>query len=75
MTKGSKWIQKKLHSLRATDGYTGGFEFTPGQYLTIRIPELGAAPRHYTITSKVQRSAKRYANLAKQDPGRVRQNR
>ena len=38
---------------RPTDGYTGGFEFTPGQYLTIRIPELQAAPRHYTITSKV----------------------
>mmetsp|Transcript_6952 Transcript_6952/g.11012 ORF Transcript_6952/g.11012 Transcript_6952/m.11012 type:complete len:385 (+) Transcript_6952:71-1225(+) len=33
----------------ATDGYRDGFEFTPGQYLTLRVPEM--APRHYTITS------------------------
>jgi nitric oxide dioxygenase len=29
-----------------------GFGFTPGRYLTIRIPGLGVAPRHYTVTSK-----------------------
>merc|ERR1712187_1084979 len=31
-------------------GYTGGFEYEPGQYLSIRIN--GSAPRHYTVTSK-----------------------
>lgn len=35
----------------ARDNYSGSFDFTPGQFLTIRIPSLGAAPRHYTVTS------------------------
>jgi len=35
----------------AADGYNNGFEFTPGQYSTVRVPQLGA-PRHYTITSR-----------------------
>lgn len=34
-----------------SDGYTGGFVFEPGQYLTIHVPLI--SPRHYTITSKV----------------------
>jgi nitric oxide dioxygenase len=34
-----------------TDGYAGPFDFTPGQYMTIRMPKVGAAPRHYTLTS------------------------
>ena len=33
-----------------TDGYQGGFEYTAGQYLTIR--NEGRTPRHYTLTSK-----------------------
>ncbi|GBG29561.1 Flavohemoprotein [Hondaea fermentalgiana] len=32
-------------------GSKDGFEFTPGQYLTVRVPEV-SAPRHYTLTSK-----------------------
>lgn len=38
----------------ASDDYDGPFEFDAGQYLSIRIPSLGAAaaPRHYTVTSK-----------------------
>jgi len=37
-----------------SDGYEGGFEYTAGQYVTVRCPELGekTAPRHYTLTSK-----------------------
>jgi len=35
----------------AVDGYKGGFDFEPGQYLTLRIPQL-SAPRYYTITSR-----------------------
>jgi nitric oxide dioxygenase len=44
-------------SLQPTDGLSGPFDFTPGQYLTMRFPnaidEVGdaIAPRHYTITS------------------------
>jgi len=30
--------------------YSGGYDFTPGQYLTLRVGSR--APRHYTITSK-----------------------
>lgn len=45
--------QDTVHfEFKSTDGYIGGFDFTPGQYLTIRIPELGVAPRHYTVTSR-----------------------
>lgn len=29
------------------------FEFTAGQYMTIRIPSLDIAPRHFTITSPI----------------------
>lgn len=35
--------------LAPTDGYSGGFEYSSGQYLTIRIN--GKTPRHYTLTS------------------------
>lgn len=37
------------------DGTDTGFDFTPGQYLSIRIDEEKSgvtAPRHYTVTSK-----------------------
>ena len=44
-------------SFKRTDGYAGGFQFTPGQFLSIKFDQqrLGSAtpvaPRHYTITS------------------------
>lgn len=34
----------------AADGYAGGYDFTAGQYLTVRVPGVGA-PRQYTLTS------------------------
>lgn len=34
------------------DGYTGGFDFSAGQYITVRCDGLGEAPRHYTLISK-----------------------
>lgn len=38
------------------DGSSGPFEFTPGQYLSIRVDLKGdgtyTSPRHYTVTSK-----------------------
>jgi len=36
-----------------TDGYSGGFEYEAGQYLSIRLPASSGveAPRHYTVTS------------------------
>lgn len=34
------------------DGYSEGFDYAAGQYLTIRLPDLKlTAPRHYTLTS------------------------
>merc|ERR1719229_1777102 len=39
------------------DGSSTGIEFSPGQYLTIRLPSSDiAAPRHYTATSKADGS-------------------
>jgi nitric oxide dioxygenase len=43
-------------SLKASDGYEGGFAFTPGMYLTVDSGLKDSegdivAPRHYTITS------------------------
>jgi len=43
-------------SLKPSDGYDGGFDFTPGMYLTLDCELKDSegdivAPRHYTITS------------------------
>eukprot|EP01067_Filipodium_phascolosomae_P005625 Filipodium_phascolosomae@DN370_c0_g1_i11.p1 len=42
---------KKLRFV-PTDGYKGVFDYTAGQFLTIRIPELQSCPRHYTLISQ-----------------------
>jgi nitric oxide dioxygenase len=45
-------------SFKRTDGYSGKFDFTTGQFLSIKVDaeklksETPIAPRHYTITSK-----------------------
>lgn len=43
-------------TFKAADGYTGGFDFTPGQYMSLNLHMKDAegdaiSPRHYTITS------------------------
>jgi len=41
----------KTFSFAPTNGYTEGFDFAPGQHLTVRIPSLEASGRNYVVTS------------------------
>ena len=42
-------------TFKPTDGYAGGFDFIPGDYLTVNLGRKDSdgdhiAPRHYTLT-------------------------
>merc|ERR1712060_81319 len=47
-------IEKEEALYQAYEARSGGFDFTAGQYLTIKVDPEGdnlTAPRHYTVTS------------------------